>query len=89
MNRYDKRIGITPEKVGESFKHEITSVMPLEDRVVIPSINRGTPFVLTDKSNPISRAVLSLAKEVRKKINEFSELQVEDTKDTNKIKQIA
>ena len=89
MNRYDKRIGITPEKVGESFKHEITSVMPLEDRVVIPSINRGTPFVLTDKSKPISRAVLSLAKEVRKKINEFSELQVEDTKDTNKIKQIA
>jgi pilus assembly protein CpaE len=87
MNRYDKRIGITPEKVGESFKHEITSVMPLEDRVVIPSINRGTPFVLTDKSKPISRAVLSLAKEVRKKINEFSELQVEDTKDTNKIKQ--
>ncbi len=25
MNRFDKRIGITPEKVSESFKHEIVS----------------------------------------------------------------
>lgn len=88
MNRYDKRIGITPEKVGESFKHEITTVLPLDDRVVIPSINRGMPFVLTDKSTPISRAVLSLAKEVRKKINEFSELPDEETEDSNRIKQL-
>jgi len=87
MNRYDKRIGITPEKVGESFKHEITAVLPLEDRVVIPSINRGMPFVLTDKSKPISRAVLSLAKEVRKKINEISELPDKELEETNKIKQ--
>ena len=87
MNRYDKRIGITPEKVGESFNHEITAVLPLEDRVVIPSINRGMPFVLTDKSKPISRAVLSLAKEVRKKINEISELPDKELEETNKIKQ--
>ena len=87
MNRYDKRIGITPEKVGESFKHEISAVLPQEDRVVIPSINRGMPFILTDKSKPISRAVLSLAKEVRKKINEFSELPAEELEETNKIKQ--
>jgi len=72
MNRYDKRIGITAEKIGESFKHEVAALLPFEDRVVIPSINRGRPFVLDDKSKPIARAVLSLAEIVRARINEFS-----------------
>ncbi|HSF81414.1 MAG TPA: response regulator [Anaerolineales bacterium] len=73
MNRYDKRIGITAEKVGESFKHEVTAMLPFEERVVIPSINRGRPFVMDDKSKPVARAVLSLAEIVRTRIKEFSQ----------------
>jgi pilus assembly protein CpaE len=34
MNRFDKRIGITPEKVGESFKHEVSAVLPFEEKIV-------------------------------------------------------
>jgi len=41
MNRYDKRIPITPEAVGENLKQEIVSVIPLDERIVVPSINRG------------------------------------------------
>jgi pilus assembly protein CpaE len=67
MNRFDRRIGITPEKVGESFKHEVAVVIPYDDRVVIPSINRGTPFIVSDKSKPVSRAVLALAEIVRQR----------------------
>jgi pilus assembly protein CpaE len=67
MNRFDRRIGITPEKVGESFKHEVAVVIPYDDRVVIPSINRGTPFIISDKSKPVSRAVLALAEIVRQR----------------------
>jgi len=73
MNRYDKRIGITAEKIGESFKHEVTALLPFEDRVVIPSVNRGRPFVLDDKSKPIARAILALAEIIRARINEFSQ----------------
>ena len=73
MNRFDRRIGITPEKVGDSFKHAIAAVLPLEERVVIPSVNRGRPFILDDKSRPISRAVLSLAEVVRQRISELAE----------------
>jgi pilus assembly protein CpaE len=67
MNRFDRRIGITPEKISESFKHEIAVVIPYDDRVVIPSINRGMPFIISDKSKPVSRAVLSLAELVRQR----------------------
>lgn len=73
MNKYDKRIGITPDKVSESFKHKITSVLPSEARTVIPSTNRGRPFIMDDKSRPISRAMLSLAESVRQRIAEISE----------------
>ena len=77
MNKYDKRIGITPQKVGESFKHEIVAVLPSEDRVVIPSINRGRPFVIDDKARSISKAMFSLAKIIRQRIKEISEMEVE------------
>jgi pilus assembly protein CpaE len=80
MNRYDKRIGITPEKVGESFKHEIAAVLPLDERVVIPSINRGVPFILADKSKPISKAVLQLAEAVRHRLTELAQMD-EDKQD--------
>jgi pilus assembly protein CpaE len=71
MNRFDKRIGITPEKVGESFKQEILAALPFDDRTVIPSVNRGSPLLLTDKSKPISRALLSLTEIVRQKLSEM------------------
>jgi pilus assembly protein CpaE len=78
MNRFDKRIGITPEKVGESFKHEIAAVLPADERVVVPSINRGIPFILGDKSRPISRAILSLAESVRQRLSELAAVESDD-----------
>ncbi len=84
MNRYDRRIGITPEKVSESFKHEIAVVLPLDERVVIPSINRGIPFILADKSKPISRAIYTLAETVRQRLTELAQ-QDEQQKDDGKV----
>jgi len=72
MNRFDKRIGITPEKVGESFKQPIAVVLPFDERVVIPSVNRGIPFMLGDRSKPISRGFLSLAEAIRQRLVELS-----------------
>ena len=70
MNKFDKRIGITSEKVSENLKQEITAVIPFEERVIV-SVNRGIPFLLVDKSRPLSRAILSLAEVVRKRISEL------------------
>jgi pilus assembly protein CpaE len=83
INRYDRRIGITPEKVSESFKHEVSVVLPLDERVVIPSINRGVPFILVDKSKPISKAILQLAEVVRQRLTELA--QQEDQKEDGKV----
>jgi pilus assembly protein CpaE len=68
MNKYDKRISITPEKVGENLKQPVVGVVPLDERVVIPSVNRGVPFMIDNKSQPSSKALFSLAEVIRKQI---------------------
>jgi pilus assembly protein CpaE len=72
MNRFDKRIGITTEKIGENLKCEFSNVIPLEEKIIIPSVNRGVPFMLGDRTRPIARSILSLAENVRQKISHQS-----------------
>ncbi|MGH2582003.1 MAG: response regulator [Anaerolineales bacterium] len=61
MNRYDKRRNITPERVKENFKKDVASIIPLDERLVIPAMDRGEPFVLRSASNPTSKAIIDLA----------------------------
>ncbi len=71
VNQYDKRIEITPEKLGETLKKEITAVIPLSNETVITSINRGVPFMLQKQSlaQPIGRAILELVEAVRQQVS--------------------
>jgi pilus assembly protein CpaE len=68
MNRYDKRITFTPEKIGENLKQEVMAVIPLDERSVIPSVNRGVPFVLDNKTQPAARGIFMLAEALRTKL---------------------
>jgi pilus assembly protein CpaE len=68
MNRYDKRINITPERVAENLKQEVSAVIPLDEATVMKAVNRGVPFVLESKNQPASRGILSLAESVRARI---------------------
>jgi pilus assembly protein CpaE len=68
MNRFDKRIAITADRVGENLKQEVAAVIPLDERVVITAVNRGIPFMLDNKAQPVGRAVFGLAESVRGKI---------------------
>jgi len=61
MNRFDKRIAINPEKVSESLHLPINCVIPLEEKIVTNSINRGLPFVEENRTYPISKLILTLA----------------------------
>ena len=71
MNRFDKRIGITAERVGDNLKQEIVSVIPFDDRTVVPSVNKGVPLMVSSKSTPVARAILDLSEAVRKRILEL------------------
>ena len=68
MNRYDKRISITPERIAENLKQEVSSVIPLDEATVMKAVNRGVPFVLESKNQPASRGIFSLAENIRARI---------------------
>ena len=78
LNKFDKRITITPEKIGENLKLQVAAVIPLDERVVIPSVNRGVPFVIDNKTQPAAKGIFSLAEAVRSKFME-QETRVMDT----------
>ncbi len=69
MNRYDKRIMITPEKIGESLKQEVVAVIPLDEKIVVNSVNRGIPFMLdNNKTQPVGRSIQALSDLVKERV---------------------
>lgn len=77
MNRFDKRIAITAERVGENLKQEVAAILPLDERVVIPAVNRGVPFMVDNKSQPVARGIFGLAESVRGRLASL-ELEVDE-----------
>ncbi len=77
MNRFDKRIGITAERVAENLKQEVAAVLPLDERVVVPAVNRGIPFMVDNKAQPVARGIFGLAESVRGRIAAM-ELEVDE-----------
>jgi pilus assembly protein CpaE len=69
LNRFDKRIAISPERITESLKQIVEGVIPLEERIVTTSINRGVPFVIENKNSLISKSIYALADKVKEKIS--------------------
>lgn len=70
MNRYDKRIAITPDRVSENLKHEVSVVIPFDEKVVITAVNRGVPFMLDgNKMQPVGRGIFSLAEAIRARLS--------------------
>ncbi len=77
MNRFDKRIAISPQRVSESLHQEIVITIPFEEKVVSNSINRGVPFLLDNKTLPVSKTIYALADLIREKIAQSEETELE------------
>ncbi len=68
MNKFDKRIGITPERVGDNLKQKVVAVIPLDERIVITAVNRGVPFMLDNRTQPVAKGIYALAEAVRSQL---------------------
>ncbi len=73
MNRYDKRIAISPERVGESLKQTILVAIPFEERITTSAMNRGIPFMVDNKVAPAGKAISSLVEVIRSRIQKDQE----------------
>jgi pilus assembly protein CpaE len=75
INRFDKRIAITPERVGKNLRQEVSAVIPLDEKIVINAVNRGIPFMVDNKNQLVARGVYSLAESVRGRLANLEEKQ--------------
>ena len=68
MNRFDKKVNITPERVSDNLKQEVALAIPVDEPTAVKAVNRGVPFVLDNKNQPIARGVSALTEKLREKI---------------------
>lgn len=68
MNRFDKKVNITPERVADNLKQEVALVIPADESTAVKAVNRGVPFVLDNKTQPVARGVQALADAVRARV---------------------
>jgi len=68
VNRFDKKVNITPERIADNLKQEVVLVIPSDEATAVKAVNRGVPFVLDNKNQPIARGVFSLADSIKNKI---------------------
>jgi|SRR6185437_558052 pilus assembly protein CpaE len=60
-NRVEAYYGIRPNQVESQLRRRFFAQIPEDEKLVVASINRGVPFIVSQKAAPISRAVHTLA----------------------------
>lgn len=73
MNRYDKRVAISPERVGESLKQPVVVALPFEERIITSAMNRGVPFMVDNKVAPAAKAIAALIDTIKARIQKEME----------------
>ncbi|MFV1860067.1 MAG: CpaE family protein [Anaerolineales bacterium] len=78
LNKMDRKGGISSEAVGENLKREVEAVIPLDERAVTASINKGIPLILSDRSSPQSRAIMQLMGTIKQRLSDAEEQEKEE-----------
>lgn len=63
-NRVDPLYGIQPKHVESRFRQHFLALVPDEPKLVVNSVDRGVPFVLSQKAAPITKTMQKLADRV-------------------------
>ncbi len=65
LNQYNERINITPEKISANLNREFAAVIPLDKPTVVPSINRGVPFMTSNqgRATPLGESIKALTEQ--------------------------
>jgi pilus assembly protein CpaE len=77
LNKADRRSGIRAQDIETGIKHPVAAQVPADERIVTQAVNQGIPFVVSDKTNPVSQGIYNLA---RLLIRQFSEQEEEAKK---------
>lgn len=66
LSRYDGKSGISPRDIESNIKHPVAGSIPRDDRATAAALNRGIPYVITQRGSGVGQAVFALARFVRR-----------------------
>lgn len=69
VNKADRAGGISKEDIEASIKYPVLAEIERDERTVTTAVNRGVPFVIAQRSNPISRSVYLLSQLLRHQLS--------------------
>ncbi len=81
LNKMDKRSGITVDAVGENLKIAVDGEIPLDEKTMTTSINKGSPILVSDKGQPVAKAILQILGTLKERLlmEPEAEEEVEET----------
>ena len=75
LNFYDRRSGITPERISESLHQEIATSLPLDEKFELrEAVKRGIPLMIQSRSHIFSKNIFLLANKIQEKLTELEEI---------------
>ncbi len=77
LNHYDKRRNINPERIKDNFKKDVDVIIPVDERAIVPAMDRGEPFALRGGNTPSIKAIQELAAKVTSRIKAIPQSQME------------
>jgi pilus assembly protein CpaE len=70
LNGLGKGDSINGQRIADNMHIEVVAELPFDRDTVLRSINRGEPLLLQDRSNTLSRQMIKIMGEVKKKLVE-------------------
>ncbi len=64
INKVDRRSGITAQMIEDNIKHQVVGQIPLDEMLVLTSINRGVPIMVDQRAKPIGQAIQQFSERV-------------------------
>lgn len=68
INKVDRRSGITAQMIEDNIKHQVAGQIPLDEILVLTSINRGVPLMVDQRTKPIGQQLQQFAERL---VSEF------------------
>lgn len=62
LNRANTDIGMNIHEVEDSLHYKFSATIPSDGRIVVSSVNRGIPFVVSHPDTPVAESVFGLAR---------------------------
>jgi pilus assembly protein CpaE len=73
INKMDRKSGITTTAIADNLNISVEGEIPLDERAVSISVNRGIPLLLGDKGSLSARGILDLLGSIKQRLVEREE----------------